>query len=52
MLTLEERVSVIEKSDIGKACRAIAAELRVGKTQIQTIMQEKKEIMRKFEAGE
>ena len=26
MLTLEERVSVIKKSDSGKACRAIAAE--------------------------
>ena len=46
VLTLEERVSVIKKSDSGKACRAIAAELGVGKTQIQTIMQERKEIMR------
>ena len=41
VLTLEERVSVIRNADSGSSCRAIAAELGVGKTQVQTIVKDR-----------
>ena len=50
--TLEERVSVIRNADSGSSCRAIAAELGVGKTQVQTIVKDREDIMRKWEEGE
>ena len=40
-LTLEERIKVIERSDKGDAARRIAADLNVGKTQIQNIIKDK-----------
>jgi len=52
VLTLEERVSVIKKVDSGSLCRAIAAETGVGKTEVQTIVKEKEDIMKRWEAGE
>ena len=52
VLTLEERVSVIRNADSGSSCRAIAAELGVGKTQVQTIVKDREDIMRKWEEGE
>ena len=51
VLTLEERVSVIQNADSGSSCRAIAAELGAGKTQVQTIVKDREDIMRKWEEG-
>jgi len=52
VLTWEERVSVIKKVDSGSWCRAIAAEIEVGKTHVQTIVKEKEDTMKRWEAGE
>lgn len=52
VLTLEERVAVIKKTEEGKSCRTVATEFGVGKTQIQTIVKEREEIMKKWESGE
>ncbi len=52
VLTLEERVSVIKKADSGTSCRAIASEFGVGKTQVQIIVKEKEDIMKRWEEGE
>ena len=35
----------------GKSCRSIALKLGVGKTQIQSIVKEKDEIMKRWESG-
>ena len=51
VLTLEERVSVLKKVGDGKSCRSIALELGVGKTQIQSIVKEKDELMKRWESG-
>ena len=51
ILKLEERVSVLKKVEDGKSCRSIALELGVGKTQIQSIVKEKDEIMKRWESG-
>ena len=47
-LTLEQRVGVLKEADKGISCHAMALELGVGKTQIQTI---RKEIIKKWESG-
>ena len=52
VLSLAQRLSVIKKWESSKSCRGIAEELGVGKTQIQTIIQERKDIVQKWEAGE
>ena len=52
ILTLEERVAVLKKADEGKSCRAIAIEVGVGKTQIQTIVKEREEILKNWESGQ
>ena len=44
MLSLEERVDVLKKIDEGKSCRAVASEHGVGKTQVQTIVEERDDI--------
>ena len=51
MLTLKERVSVVKEAEKGKFCRSIAEEIGVGKTQIQSIVKEKEEIMKRWESG-
>ncbi len=45
-------MSVIKKVDSGTSCRAIASEFGVGKTQVQTIVKEKEDIMKRWEEGE
>ena len=45
-------MSVIKKADSGTSCRAIASEFGVGKTQVQTIVKEKEDIMKRWEEGE
>ena len=52
VLSLEERVNVLKKIDEGKSCRAASTELGVGKTQVQTIVKERKDIMKRWESGE
>ena len=52
ILTLEERVAVLKKIDSGQSCRGVASELGVGKTQIQGIVRDKDDILRRWEAGE
>ena len=51
VLTLKERVSVVKEAEKGKFCRSIAEEIGVGKTQIQSIVKEKEEIMKRWESG-
>ena len=48
-LTLEERVKVISLVGKGHSCRRVASGLGVGKTQIQSILKRKHEIMDEFE---
>ncbi|KAH3775866.1 hypothetical protein DPMN_177275 [Dreissena polymorpha] len=48
-LTLEERVKVISLLGEGHSCRRVASDLGVGKTQIQSILKRKHEIMDEFE---
>lgn len=50
-LSLEEKIKVLKLNDGGKSARVIATELGVGKTQIQTIIKNKEEIMAHFAAG-
>ena len=52
VLSLEERVSVLKKVEEGKSCRAVSNELGVGKTQVQTIVKEREDILRRWESGE
>ena len=51
-LTLAERVKVIEKSSKGEASKNIALSFGVGKTQIQSILSDKDNILKRWEAGE
>ena len=51
VLSLEERVSVLKKVDEGKSCRAVSNKLGVGKTQVQTIVKEREDILRRWESG-
>jgi hypothetical protein len=51
ILTLEKRVDVIKRNEKGQSCRSIAAELQVGKTQIQSIIRDKDEIMKMWTTG-
>ncbi|KAH3832762.1 hypothetical protein DPMN_106057 [Dreissena polymorpha] len=48
-LTLQERVKVISLLDKGHSCRRVASDRGVGKTQIQSILKRKHEIMDEFE---
>ena len=51
LTSLEQRVSVIKRSEKSKASVKIAKELGVGKTQIQTIVKDKVEILKIWEKG-
>ena len=50
-LTLEERVKCIKLLDSGKSSRVVAAELGVGRTQIQGILKRKREILDDYEGN-
>ena len=52
VLTLEERVAVIQKIDCGKSCRSVAEEIGVGKTEIQGIVKDKEAILKRWKDGE
>ena len=52
VLSLEERVNVLKKIDKGKSCPAVSSELGIRKTQIQTIVKEREDILRRWESGE
>ena len=52
VLSLEERVKVLKKIDEGKSCRAVSIELGVGKTQVQSIVKEREDILKRWENGE
>ena len=43
---------MLKKVDEGKSCRAVSNELGVGKTQVQTIVKEREDILRRWESGE
>lgn len=51
VLTLEERVEVINNFDKGQSCRAIATKAGVGKTQIQSIINSREKIMSQWKDG-
>jgi IS30 family transposase len=48
-LTLQERVEVIKMNESGKSARAIAEHFKVGKTQIQSTIKRKAEVLSDFE---
>ena len=43
---------MLKKIDGGKSCRAVSSKLGVGKTQVQTIVKEREDILRRWESGE
>ena len=51
-LSLYDRVNVVERNERGESCLAIARSLGVGKTQIQSIIEEKEAVKRRWENGE
>ena len=51
ILTPEQRIDVLEKHDKGQSCRAIAAQLNVGKTQIQSIIKDKDNLLKMWKTG-
>ncbi|BFZ15182.1 hypothetical protein BsWGS_18221 [Bradybaena similaris] len=52
LLTLEERVKVIKRSKSGDSSRKLAADFKVGKTQILAILKGGNDIIRRWEDGE
>ncbi|BFZ14341.1 hypothetical protein BsWGS_17380 [Bradybaena similaris] len=52
LLTLEERVKVIKRSKSGDSSRKLAADFKVGKTQILAILKGENDIIRRWEDGE
>ena len=51
VLTLQERIIVIERSEKGKSARKIAKSLSVGKTQIQRVVCDKELIKAERQNG-
>lgn len=51
MLNLQQKVSVLEMTASGRTSRTIAAQLSVGKTQINNIVRSREDIMRQWHAG-
>ena len=49
VLTLEDRIRVTEKVEQGKSCRCVAVEMGVGKTQVQSIVRDRKSIRRQWQ---
>ena len=52
VLSLAERMKVIERSENGESCLSIARSLDVGKTQIQLIIKDKESVKLRWESGE
>ena len=50
-LTLQDRVMVIKMTSNGKSCNTIAEELAVGRTQIQSIVKRKIEILEDYKSN-
>ena len=51
VLGLEEIVDVIRKFDKGSSCRAISSEIKVLKTQVQSIVRYREDILKRWETG-
>ena len=51
VLTLEERIKVLEKSESGMSARMISTQFSCGKTQIQNILKNKEQIRAEWEKG-
>lgn len=51
ILTLEERINVIERNEKGETARKIAVSLSVGKTQIQNVIKDKESIRNEWQKG-
>lgn len=51
-LTLEERIKVLKRHGNGEKAITIARSLGVGKTQIQSIIKDKEDILKRWQAGE
>ena len=51
-LTLEDRVNVVNRHKKGETAIAIAKSLKVGKTQIQGIIRDKDDILKRWESGD
>ncbi|XP_062503909.1 tigger transposable element-derived protein 6-like [Corticium candelabrum] len=49
VLTLEDRIRVIEKVEQGKSCCCVAVDMDVGKTQVHSIVRDRKSIRRQWE---
>ena len=52
VLSLRKRVVVLSKIDSGKTCRSVAGEIGFGKIQIQGIVRNGEDILKRWEAGE
>ncbi len=51
VMTLDERIRVIIRSNDGESARKIAASLGVGKIQVQSIIRNKDAITKEWESG-
>ena len=51
MLTIEQRMKVLELAGSDKSCRSIADDFGVGKTQIQSIVKRKAQVLEEFEGN-
>ena len=52
VLTLAERIKVLERQEKGETCSRIAESVGVGKTQIQSIINKKEELKEMWERGD
>ena len=52
VFSLEERVDVIRKFNKGSSCCAISSKIRVGKTQVQSIVRDREDILKQWESGD
>jgi len=52
ILNLEQCVDVIKQHDNGGSCRSVVRMLNVGKTQVQSILNDREKIMEMWESGE
>lgn len=50
-LTLEDRVKALKMMEAGKSCRSVADQMGVGKTQIQSILKRKRELLDEYEGN-
>ena len=51
VLSLKEIVDVIRKFDKGNSCHTISSEIGVGKTQVQSIVRDREDILKRWESG-